>query len=371
MTVAEPIPPPAHIAATPIPPPRRRSSCTSVTSILAPVAATGCPSEQPLPLTLTRSGSRSEQLDGGHAHRGECLVDLEQVDVRYRKVGAGKRFRDRLDRGQSGGRGVDADRRPRPHGRQRRAGPSRSLAMVSTAAPSLAPQALPAVIEKPSISGCSGLSAANFSMLVSRRGCSSTANSPCGVSIGTISSLKRPSSMAAIALRCDRNAQASISSRLTPAWRQRRSSPTVIDMSMFGASGRSGCVGGNQSTHSPSTCSRDRGEVEAELHAAGDDQLIHPGTHACRRALHRRLTCRAVPVLGQAGHLSPAPRSSPRAGPPHRRRRGLRPGSRRRPEPGPGRRRLPRPRDLPARRRWCRAAFPCGRCRWGCAGRTR
>ena len=34
---------------------------------------------------------------------------------------------------------------------------------------------------------------------------------------------------------------------------------------MLGASGRSGWVGGNQSTHSPSTCIRDRGEVDAEL----------------------------------------------------------------------------------------------------------
>ncbi len=34
---------------------------------------------------------------------------------------------------------------------------------------------------------------------------------------------------------------------------------------MFGASGRSGWVGGNQSTHSPSTCIRDRGEVDAEF----------------------------------------------------------------------------------------------------------
>ena len=136
--------------------------------------------------------------------------------------------------------------------------------MVSTAAPSLAPQALPAVMEKPSISGCSGLSAASFSMVVSRRGCSSTENSPCGVSIGTISSLKRPSSIAAIALRCDRSAHASISSRLTPALTA-AFQPTVIDMSRFGASGRSGWVGGNQSTHSPSTCIRDRGDVDAEF----------------------------------------------------------------------------------------------------------
>jgi hypothetical protein len=81
--------------------------------------------------------------------------------------------------------------------------PSRSLAMVSAAAPSLAPQALPAVIEKPSISGCSGLSPASFSRLVSRRGCSSVSKTPCGVSIATISSLKRPSSIAAMALRCE------------------------------------------------------------------------------------------------------------------------------------------------------------------------
>ena len=40
-TMAEPMPPPAHIAATPMPPPRRRSSCTSVVTIRPPVAAIG------------------------------------------------------------------------------------------------------------------------------------------------------------------------------------------------------------------------------------------------------------------------------------------------------------------------------------------
>ncbi len=65
--------------------------------------------------------------------------------------------------------------------------------------------ALPAVIEKPSISGCSTLSEANFSGLVSRRGCSSASNRPCGVSIGTISSMNRPSSMAAMAFRQHRH----------------------------------------------------------------------------------------------------------------------------------------------------------------------
>ena len=120
------------------------------------------------------------------------------------------------------------------------------------------------MIEKPSISGCSGLSDESFSRVVSRRGCSSVSNRPCGVSIGTISCLKRPSSIAAIALRCERSAQASISSRLTPA-RTAAFQPTVMDMSMFGASGRSGCVGGNQSTNSSPARRLNRGELDAEF----------------------------------------------------------------------------------------------------------
>ena len=48
------------------------------------------------------------------------LVDLEKVDVGQRKAVTGKGFRDRLDGRQSGERGVDADRRPRPDGGQRR-----------------------------------------------------------------------------------------------------------------------------------------------------------------------------------------------------------------------------------------------------------
>ena len=70
--------------------------------------------------------------------------------------------------------------------------------------------------------------------------------------------------MAWIALRCDRNAQASISSRLTPALTA-AFQPTVIDMSMLGASGRSGWVGGNQSTNSPPTRRLNRGDVDAEF----------------------------------------------------------------------------------------------------------
>ena len=40
-TVADPMPPPAHMLETPMPPPRRASSFTSVTIMRAPVAATG------------------------------------------------------------------------------------------------------------------------------------------------------------------------------------------------------------------------------------------------------------------------------------------------------------------------------------------
>jgi hypothetical protein len=75
MTVAEPIPPPAHIAATPIPPPRRR-------------------------------------------------VDLVEVDVGGGQPGPAQRLGYRPDRRQPGLRGVDADRRPRPdHGQRRQPEP--------------------------------------------------------------------------------------------------------------------------------------------------------------------------------------------------------------------------------------------------------
>ncbi len=141
---------------------------------------------------------------------------------------------------------------------------SLSLATTRTAAASFAPQALPAVILNPSISGWRGFSDASFSSDVSRRGCSSTEKSPCGVSIGITSSAKRPSSIARTALRCERSAHASISSRVTPAFTA-AFQPTVIDMSMLGASGRSGCVGGIQSVHSPSTRMRDLGDVDAEF----------------------------------------------------------------------------------------------------------
>ena len=161
-------------------------------------------------------------------------------------------------------RRVDTDRGPGQHGTQSRQ-PGVSLAIVSAAAASLPPQALPAVIEKPSISGCSGLSDESFSRVVSRRGCSSVSNRPCGgVDRDDLLGLKRP--------RRSRRSRCGVSaaprhpspSRLTPA-RTAAFQPTVMDMSMFGASGRSGCVGGNQSTNSSPARRLNRGELDAEF----------------------------------------------------------------------------------------------------------
>ena len=134
---------------------------------------------------------------------------------------------------------------------------SRSLSAASSlettmtaAAASFMPLALPAVMEKSSISGWSGLSEASFSRVVPRRGCSSVSKvtvvpSAWRAWTGTISSLNAPASMAATARWWERNAQASISSRVRPT-SLAVFQPTEIDMSMLGASGVSGCVGGIQ-----------------------------------------------------------------------------------------------------------------------------
>ncbi len=200
--------------------------------------------------------------------------------------------------------------------------PSLSLAMVSSAAASFAPHALPAVMEKPSISGCGGLSAASFSRVVSRRGCSSVSNNPCGCRSRRSRRRTGPRRWPRSPCGASRNAHRSISSRLTPALTA-AFQPTVIDMSMFGASGRSGWVGGNQFTQSASlalpTARMNLGEVEAEFTppariTAGPYQRGY-----LRPRLHRGLARCAVPVVGEAGHrgrsapLESAPRSVSRA----------------------------------------------------------
>ena len=97
--------------------------------------------------------------------------------------------------------------------------------------------------------------AANFSGVVSRRGCSSTETvavwpRPAGTVTGTISSANRPSSVAAIARMLEWNDQWSDSSRVIPHSRA-VFSPTVISMFVFGASGESGWLGGRKRSTPP------------------------------------------------------------------------------------------------------------------------
>ena len=96
---------------------------------------------------------------------------------------------------------------------------ARSASTSSTAdAPSLIPDAFPAVTVPPSRNA--GRSRASASAVVSARGCSSratTTGSPFfwGTSTGTICQSNRPASIAATALRCDSSANASWRSRST------------------------------------------------------------------------------------------------------------------------------------------------------------
>ncbi len=106
---------------------------------------------------------------------------------------------------------------------------------------------MPAVIGKSGISGCNGLSVAIFSIVLLRRGCSSVSKilvvpSRIVTSMATISSCRRPSSIAAIARSCERTAHASQSARVSPA-DCAVLYPTVMDMSKAGASGVAGCDG--------------------------------------------------------------------------------------------------------------------------------
>jgi hypothetical protein len=78
---AEPMPPPAHIAAIPIrPPPVRRKSWINVVRIRAPDAPTGWPRLQPLPLTLTVASSSPSSSADGDRNGCEGFVDLGALE---------------------------------------------------------------------------------------------------------------------------------------------------------------------------------------------------------------------------------------------------------------------------------------------------
>ena len=183
-----------------------------------------------------------------HAHRGERLVDLPQVDVADRR---GRRGRAPSGWRRSGARpvrsGAHADRRPGPHDGERlealRPRPARRSATTMAAAPSLTPAGVAGGDAEALDLGVQRLERREL-LHASCRGAGARRRRRCAVapsrpvtSIGTISSAKLPASMAATARWCERSAQASISSRVTPA-STAAFQPTVIDMSMFGRVGR-------------------------------------------------------------------------------------------------------------------------------------
>ena len=138
-------------------------------------------------------------------------------------------------------------------------------------------------------------------MLVSRRGCSSISNRPCGVSIGTISSLKRPSSMAWIALRCEPSAHSSISSRRHTGLD--RGVPADGDRHVHvGRIGPVGVGGRKPVDHLVAHPALEPRRRRRRVHAAGDHQLVHARADAGRCALHGGLARGAVPVLCQPRH---------------------------------------------------------------------
>ena len=121
------------------------------------------------PLTLTRSGSGLCAPHPGQHHRGECLVDLEQVDIRRSTCRwPGQHPLGRRDRAVQvvirlgADQALGEDARPRAQPERRRPPPMPSS---TAAAPSEICEDVPAVCTPSSITG---LSPANASMLVER-----------------------------------------------------------------------------------------------------------------------------------------------------------------------------------------------------------
>ena len=268
------MPPPAHSAATPMPPPRRCRSPSSVVTIRPPVAATGWPRLQPLPLTLTVSGSRpsirvlATATEANASLISNSFTSDSEMPARDSAFGIASVGASPV---RTGSTPTDAQPLTTPSGVSPCAAATSAEVRTTADAASLMPEELPAVMENPGISGCSTLSPASRSMEVLRRGCSSvskTISAPAAVRTlsGTISAANRPSSIAAIARRWERSAHSSISSRETPA-SCAVFQPTVIDMSSNGASGVPGCDRGIQrSSHSwvPGIRERIAGAVDTD-----------------------------------------------------------------------------------------------------------
>jgi hypothetical protein len=151
---AEAMPPPAHIAATAVPPPRRRSSWTSVSTIRVPVIATGWPRLQPLPRTFTIVSSiPSSRVTATGTEAKASLISHRSMSLilspaRSRAFGIAIDGASPVSAGKTPAlahaRTIASGSRPRPSAND-------ELVTMTAAAPSLTPAALPAVMLKPSM----------------------------------------------------------------------------------------------------------------------------------------------------------------------------------------------------------------------------
>ena len=148
--VAMPMPPPTHSVTRPrlqlAPLAARRAACRAS---IAPVAPSGWPMRDRAAVDVDLLVRHAHLLHEAHRHRGERLVDLEQVDVVDRQAGLGERLARRRHRaGEHDGR-VGAGERGRDDARRAASSPSSrplaSLPISTAAAPSTMPDELPAV----------------------------------------------------------------------------------------------------------------------------------------------------------------------------------------------------------------------------------
>src|SRR4051812_37146807 len=224
MHMAMPMPPPMHSVARPFLASRFCISCSSVTSTRAPEAPTGWPIAIAPPLTLTLEVSQPRSLLTAQAWAAKAsLASIRSRSPMFQPAF----FSAARDAGIGPVPMILGSTPAWPHDtmRPRIVLPSLAacLAVISTtaAAPSLMPEALPAVTV-PSFSNA-GFSLAIASTVAPWRGYSSSATmmSPLRdlMVTGTISSLNLPAFCAASALFCEWTANSSCWERVIWYWR--------------------------------------------------------------------------------------------------------------------------------------------------------